>query len=288
MRRFLIMLFFIAALVSCNKKTATIGEFSVSEYNKVIFAKGNLQYKASTSTWRFAENQYDVVGHQLIGNVYENGVKSNNTRISQDYDGWIDLFGWGTSGYMGRWPFLYEDDSDLYADLKDICQIQYDWGTYNTIGTDDSHDWRTMTANEWDYLLNDRPNAANLMTFALVDKTLGLVLLPDDYWENESSVRLNVTNRDKISNFLNISQWNELEKSGVVFLPCAGMREENELEYYGEEGIYWTATAEDDYDAFALVFDGDIELDEDAGWEYDLDSNDKPCGCSVRLVKDVE
>ena len=29
---------------------------------KVHFSKGNLQYQASTNTWRFAEKQYDIIG----------------------------------------------------------------------------------------------------------------------------------------------------------------------------------------------------------------------------------
>ena len=62
------------------------GLFSVSATQQVYFSKGNLQYRASTNTWRFAEHQYDCCG-------------SNNQSVSSTYSGWIDLFGWGTSGY---------------------------------------------------------------------------------------------------------------------------------------------------------------------------------------------
>ena len=84
------------------------GLFSVGENQQVYFSKGNLQYRASTNTWRFANHQFDFVGGTLnegseyaevFGNVYENGIKCSNNRISSDYSGWIDLFGWGTSGY---------------------------------------------------------------------------------------------------------------------------------------------------------------------------------------------
>ncbi len=37
------------------------GLFSVSPTKKVHFSQGNLQYQDSTNTWRFAENQYDLV-----------------------------------------------------------------------------------------------------------------------------------------------------------------------------------------------------------------------------------
>ena len=75
-----------------------IGVFTVAEGKTVAFAAGNLQYNAAQGshycadgsvqqgTWRFAEHQYDYIGDV-------------NSNISQSYDGWIDLFGWGTSGY---------------------------------------------------------------------------------------------------------------------------------------------------------------------------------------------
>lgn len=75
-----------------------IGVFSVAEGKTVSFAPGNLQFNAvqgshlradgtkAKGTWRFAENQWDYVGY-------------DNKKIAENYDGWIDLFGWGTSGY---------------------------------------------------------------------------------------------------------------------------------------------------------------------------------------------
>ena len=75
-----------------------IGVFTVAEGKTVTFSSGNLQYNAAQGshycadgsvqqgTWRFAEHQYDYIGDA-------------NNNISKTYDGWIDLFGWGTSGY---------------------------------------------------------------------------------------------------------------------------------------------------------------------------------------------
>ena len=76
-----------------------IGVFSVAEGKTISFAPGNLQFNAvqgshlradgttDKGTWRFAENQWDYVG------------EANNEKIAENYDGWMDLFGWGTSGY---------------------------------------------------------------------------------------------------------------------------------------------------------------------------------------------
>ena len=75
-----------------------IGVFSVADGKTVSFAPGNLQFNAAEGshlradgtaakgTWRFAENQWDYVG-------------KDNKYIGENYEGWIDLFGWGTSGY---------------------------------------------------------------------------------------------------------------------------------------------------------------------------------------------
>lgn len=35
--------------------------------DQVYFSQGNLQYQASTNTWRFAENQWDFVGDSVWG-----------------------------------------------------------------------------------------------------------------------------------------------------------------------------------------------------------------------------
>ena len=134
---------------------ALSGDFSVSETEKVRFSKGNLQYRASTNTWRFAENQWDYVGE-------------GNTNASAFYDGWIDLFGWGTSGYnhgagayqpwsTSRYLDAYYAYGDKLYNLYDQTG-QADWG-YNAIsngGNTENSGWRTLTQSEWDYVFNER------------------------------------------------------------------------------------------------------------------------------------
>ena len=77
---------------------ALYGYFSVAPDRKIRFSQGNLQYQPSTATWRFALHQYDCIGDE-------------NSNISADYDGWIDLFGWGTSGYNESKPYLTDTDN---------------------------------------------------------------------------------------------------------------------------------------------------------------------------------
>lgn len=103
--------------------------------NKVSFAPGNLQYKASTNEWRFAKHQWDFVGGvysgSTYGNVYENNVKCDNTLISNNYDGWIDLFGYGASGYdNGQTTYQpYSTSTTNYAYYRQhLNDTTADWG----------------------------------------------------------------------------------------------------------------------------------------------------------------
>ena len=81
------------------------GLFSVSATQQVWFSQGNLQYQASTNIWRFAEHQWDYVGTQTDASGFYGGTiggtvsGSDNRNIRSTYGGWIDLFGWGTSGW---------------------------------------------------------------------------------------------------------------------------------------------------------------------------------------------
>ncbi|MBP5366752.1 MAG: hypothetical protein J6Y82_12675, partial [Bacteroidales bacterium] len=137
---------------------AMSGKFSVSAAKKVFFSQGNLQYQATTKTWRFAENQWEYVG-------------SANSNISATYDGWIDLFGWGT----GKKPTLADASDAKYA-------LYSEWGA-NAIsnGGKKINQWRTLTKIEWNYLIEKRKNAAQLRGMAAVEGTYGLVILPDDW-----------------------------------------------------------------------------------------------------------
>ena len=80
------------------------GKFTVDDKGtQVQFSRGNLQYQASTKTWRFAEYQWEVCG------------KEANEAISPTNSGWIDLFGWGS----GDFPFLSSREYNDYSVFTD-------------------------------------------------------------------------------------------------------------------------------------------------------------------------
>ncbi|MBR4690511.1 MAG: hypothetical protein IKO90_08615 [Bacteroidales bacterium] len=225
--------------------------FSVSAEKKIYFSQGNLQYQASTGTWRFAEKQWDYVGYYSDGTVYENGVKCNNRLISETYEGWIDMFGWGTSGYNSKNPYMTSTTNTDYGDgANDIAGTNYDWGVYNKIsnGGNQAGLWRTPTMGEWYYLLYSRTDASNKVGVASVNNVNGLVLLPDDWsLPNDVTFKSGLANGQgaeyyKTINEYTVDDWTKMEANGAVFLPAAGLRFENQMQSYGEIGNYWSSS----------------------------------------------
>ena len=96
-----------------------------------------------------------------------------NDSISQTNDGWIDLFGYGTSGYdhgavnYQPWStFGVDSDYCAYGDLALDLNAetgQADWG-YNAIlnGSNREGLWRTLTGEEWEYVLFQRNTSSGV------------------------------------------------------------------------------------------------------------------------------
>jgi hypothetical protein len=226
-----------------NAPTGAInGLFSVSASQQVYFSQGNLQYQASTNTWKFAENQYDYIGDA-------------NSNISSTYSGWIDLFGWGTSGY-NHGAVCYQpwststSNSDYYAygnyqyNLYDQTG-QADWG-YNAIsnGGNTEGQWRTLTYDEWQYVIDNRPTLSGIRyAKANVNNVNGVIVLPDDWSSSTYSLsNTNSSGASYSSNTITASQWISLEQHGAVFLPAAGLRSGTSVIGVGSGGNYWPAS----------------------------------------------
>ena len=119
-------------------ETPLKGIFSVSATEQVQFSKGNFQYQPSTQTCRFAENQYDYI------------CKYYKTE-SDALDAWYDLFSWG----KGDTLTFHEFSTSNYTTFVD-------WGVNRISNGDREPDlWRTLSKDEWDYLLTGRTNAAS-------------------------------------------------------------------------------------------------------------------------------
>src|SRR5574344_557531 len=241
--------------------------FSVSDTKQVMFSKGNLQYQASTNTWRFAENRYDMIGE-------------GNLKTSKANSDWIDLFGWGTSGYDGKYPYTASIKVPDYYDYH-LFRTNYDWGVYNAIsnGGNEKGLWRTLTAEEWQYLLVTRENAAEKYANATVNDVHGLILLPD-ICEIPRNLPFNHTAKDWKANIYSASDWLKMQDAGVVFFPAAGWRVNGTyINDVGEYGIYWSSSHHFANYSLCMFF---AMKTIKANPEFD-----KRCGHSVRLVRDL-
>ena len=280
--------------VSINHIVGTLnGVFTInSNGDRVSFSRGNLQYQASSHTWRFAENQWDFVGTQNPSPYVGTVAGSDNSMISPIYNGWIDLFGWGTSGYnhgaICYRPWNTSGNSEEYHAYGDSQYNlndqtgQADWG-YNAIsnGGNQENQWRTLAFPEWYYLFFNRITMSGIrFAKAEVNNVNGVILLPDDW--SSSIYSLNNTNNGNVSyncNVISNSQWNILEDAGAIFLPSAGYRMGTTVYNVGDAGCYWSALHRDSYYAYVMYFSLGSSLA-----NYDLRSS----GFSVRLVRNIE
>ena len=210
------------------------GAFSVSATQQVHFSQGNLQYRASTNTWRFSEHQYDYVG----------GANSN---ISSAYSGWIDLFGWGT----GSNPTL---SSTNYTDYSTFV----DWGSNAIInGGNAVNQWRTLTQSEWYYLLYSRANASSKRGTGNINGVGGLIILPDSWAQPSGCPQFSPgVASDWSHNSYTLAQWAQMELVGAVFLPAAGYRLGTDVGDMGSNGLYWSSTPNDEDYAYYVGFIG--------------------------------
>ena len=261
--------------------------FSVSDDKFVSFSKGNLQYQPSSSStpWRFADYQWDYVGTHPEGQTgYGTVPNSDNAKIlEKDYSGWLDLFGWGTWGSNGN-PL------NISTDIED-----YTWSEF-TETLDGHNDWRTLSYNEWKYLLNTRPVASEKYVLATVNDVDGYVFLPDNWIGDTFDEELSWGDFDN-------TQWNIMKNKGAVFLPAAGVRTVDIVSInntqvdppttttdtlinvnvhgeFGYMGYYWINNSIYNYLWFNET---GIMPDQVSGY-----SPNHSIGCAVRLVRDIE
>ncbi len=278
----------------------TVASFKISDTKSVYFSKGNLQFTTQGShktadstakgTWRFAENQWDVIG-------------DGNANIAEDYTGWIDLFGWGTSGWSSKanayqpWA-TSESNSDyypggIYSNSLTGTYANADWGVFNAIsnGGDEPSKWRTLTNAEWKYLFQNNKWTLGYIKTTEKDSSLCFMLIPETFTAPEgiTVTALSTTTTSTYLSGLTVPSTNKytteqfasLEKLGVVALPCGGYRDGTSMSNVGSDGYYWSSSAYDSYYAYEFYFYS-TSVYSDYYYYYT-----RRYGRSVRLVQDL-
>ena len=308
--------------------------FSVSATRQVYFSPGNLQYRGATATWRFAQRQWDYVGSTQYdyGTVYyeQGGVRTKSTNDIQDkvntwktndlrkaYDGWIDLFGWGTTGKEYRtssciYPWSWVNISgyeSYYGPVSGDLEGDSDWGVNMGEG------YRTPSVEEMQYILAGRNDTFKYMGVAIrfdpamaftitvtakedpsymVEFTVsvspmgvrGLILFPDNFAADNAALAMKY---DGVKNGqtdwhtpVTESDWLDLQSVGCVFLPFSGSREGTSyvsdfIDNYN--GAYWL---KDRHYSFGIH---DSRYHQGSWFDF---ANPHPgTGYAVRLVKNV-
>ena len=176
-----------------------------------------------------------------------------------------------------------------------------DWGVFNAIlnGGDTPNMWRTLTKDEWNYLINTRTDATIKRGFATVNGVRGLIILPDSWSGSDITPVTNVmSTSDNPPAEVNWSDnvyvgddWTTMETNGALFLPASGqLTEASGSAVSGHNAAdnnagvsYWTATVGDaSYRAYAF----DLGYNGEKHWRFDNSS--RGFARAVRLVRDVE
>ena len=273
------------------------GNFTINANgDKVNFSRGNLQatYNKDEDSWAwtFAENQWDCL-REGSGNlkVSGNGVLS--------VSGTVDLFAFSTAAtYYGI--ANYTNGADYGGDFVD-------WGRALGFG------WRTLSTDEWKYILEERATGISFagkgewgadlndarFTMAIINtdgtSEKGLLIFPntdDEFASNEATWGV----FNKMSDWktkCTTAQWEALAAKGCVFLPAADQKDfvnsQTNPRWYvsGSDvdgGYYWTSSASIDTKGYTM----DFRYDNNGTFVHTGDNFYRLRGQSVRLVKDVE
>ena len=233
-------------------------QFSVSPTQKVYFSRANLKCNVSNPNqlvWGFHEHQYDecfgVKTYTSSGSPADQTGSSSSGVQYGSYEE-MDRFSWGF-----QYPTVTGEDDWVNGTRNLSWYDGTDWGCALT-GEGNDH-WRTLTYEEWDYLLNNASRGKNRFLKGRFEVSItrdgvtyntymsGMFIAPDNYnskigpWNNTSIYGHTAMTAARI---------NKLFNDGCVFLPAVGYR--NDSYYYDYncytstsdfiQGCYWTAT----------------------------------------------
>lgn len=264
--------------------------FSVSPTKKVYFSQGNLQeyvtnipiYNPEIGERRFALNQYDIcVGTDSCPFGYSKYIKYMSCFSQEDCEevsGWVDMFISGGGNLSASFQFYNVwDNKEQFGYSGDV-----DYG--NSKISNGSGIWRTLSYEEWEYLLNERPNAENLKSHGTIKSRTGCILLPDN-WKLPEGQKF-TAQASSNTNTYSIDDWKKMESRGAVFLPATGYLDEGwRIEPVNPNfyAFYWSSTFfREDEDIKCWKFNFATSGDFKVSQSYSISLY-----CAVRLVKEA-
>ena len=243
----------LANAVKTNGNVLT--QFSVSPTQKVYFSRANLKYNTSEG-WSFHANQYDecfgVKTYTSSGTPADQSGSTGSVQYGSDVE--MDRFSWGF-----QYPTVTGEDDWVNGTRNLSWYDGTDWGCALT-GEGNDH-WRTLTYEEWDYLLNNTSRGDRRFLKGRFEVSItrdgvtyntyisGMFIAPDGY-----KGKLSADSWNKLSTYghstMTATRTNQLFNDGCVFLPAVGYRDGSYYKAYNcydsnsnnIEGYYWTAT----------------------------------------------
>ncbi len=236
-------------------------QFSVSPTQKVYFSRANLKCNVSDPNqlvWGFHEKQYDecfgVKNYTSSGTpADQTGSSSSGVQYGSDVE--MDRFSWGF-----QYPTVTGEDDWVNGTRNLSWYDGTDWGCALT-GEGNDH-WRTLTYEEWDYLLNnpsrgDRRFLKGCFNVSITRNGVtyntymsGMFIAPDGYVGTLGASNWNKTGTTYSPTNMTEARIKRFFDDGCVFLPAVGYR--NDSYYYDYncytypcdfiQGCYWTAT----------------------------------------------
>ena len=265
------------------------GDFTVDgSGTKVRFAKGNLQavigtgisdYRATASSWKFADNQWDYVGNAAGNTSFAVGST-------------VDLFGWvgASASYDSYGLCTNASTKNAYYGTSASDALKTDWGSIPGVISACGTGWRTLTSAEWNYVFSTRASGATVngtsnarYTHATINTdgtgVNGMILFPDGVTiaAGEATTWGAINDNSSWATKCTTSQWSALESKGCVFLPAAGRRYGTSVYNAGSFGSYWSSSVNDEYGAYYVYFG--------SGYLNPQGDNVRCRGFSVRLAR---
>ena len=225
-----------------EKNPVLPGVFTVDDKGtKVRFSQGNMFWDGNS--FEFEDNQYD----------YPSTWNASH----------VGHFYWSRSAEVAK-AVNYSDPGRLNNDVLFTNAGESSAKPDFTVGGI-SGKFRTLSMNEWKYILKDRSDRYMESTVCGVR---GRVIAPDDF-------------SGTLSGSYDSEQWRIAESQGVVFLPAVGSGSGSTLYNTGDKGYYWSSAPWTDESAQMTVFFIGYQLFsfQDTYRDYTT--------CAIRLVEDV-